>query len=131
MELTLKRTDFTDRSTIGELSVNGSFECYTLEDRVRPVKIAGITAIPVGSYGVVVTFSPRFQRPLPLLLAVPGFDGVRIHPGNTDADTEGCILVGAQKRQDFIGDSRAAFDALFRKIQAATQAGEAIRLQID
>jgi hypothetical protein len=97
VELRLTRKEFTDRSTIGELHVNGVFECFTLEDTVRPVKIKGETAIPEGRYEVVVNFSERFQRPLPLLLNVPNFEGVRIHPGNTDKDTEGCILVGWTK----------------------------------
>ena len=123
MELKLKRTDFTDASTIGELSVNESFECYTLEDVVREVgvKIPGKTAIPKGRYEVVVTFSNRFQKPLPLILSVPMFEGVRIHPGNTAENTEGCILVGKQKIVDAILQSRPAFEALFQKIQMAIQ----------
>jgi len=121
MDLQLIRKQFTQRSTIGELSVDGQFECYTLEDMVRPVKIKGMTAIPAGSYEVVVTFSARFQRLLPLLLNVPGYDGVRIHTGNTDQDTEGCILVGRGKKEDAIMSSKIAFDALFPKIQAAAQ----------
>jgi len=121
MDLQLIRKQFTQRSTIGELSVDGQFECYTLEDMVRPVKIKGMTAIPAGAYEVVVTFSARFQRLLPLLLNVPGYDGVRIHTGNTDQDTEGCILVGRGKKKDAIMSSRIAFDALFPKIQAAAQ----------
>ena len=68
MDLQLIRKEFTQRSTIGELSVDGQFECYTLEDMVRPVKIKGMTAIPAGAYEVVVTFSARFQRLLPDLL---------------------------------------------------------------
>jgi len=121
MEIQVTRREFTAKSTIGEMQVDGAFECYTLEDVVRPVKIKGITAIPAGSYEVVVSFSERFQRPLPLLLHVPNFDGVRIHPGNTDRDTEGCILVGRTKERDFIGASKVAFEALFEKIQAALQ----------
>ena len=119
MELKVLRKELTARSTIGELHVDGKFECFTLEDAVRPVKIKGVTAIPAGVYEVVVNFSQRFRRPLPLLLGVPNYDGVRIHAGNTDADTEGCLLVGKTKAADFIGGSRAAFDALFPKLQRA------------
>ena len=119
MDLKVLRKALTAKSTIGELHVDGVFECYTLEDAVRPVKIKGVTAIPAGVYEVVVNFSARFRRQLPLLLDVPNFDGVRIHAGNTDADTEGCLLVGRTKAVDFIGASRAAFDALFPKIQRA------------
>jgi len=129
MELQVKRTDFTDNSTIGELSVNGQFECYTLEDKVRPVKIAGKTAIPAGRYEVIIDFSQRFGRLLPLLLNVPDFEGVRIHPGNTAANTEGCILVGDEKSQDLVGKSRAAFDRLFAKLSAAAEK-EKIYLEI-
>ena len=129
MELKAKRTDFTENSTIGELSVNGKFECYTLEDKVRPVKIAGKTAIPAGRYEVVINFSQRFGRPLPLLLNVPNFEGVRIHPGNTPANTEGCILVGETKSQDLVSQSRAAFERLFEKLKCAS-ASEKIYLEI-
>ncbi len=94
MNLKLLRKTFTEESTIGVLSVNGTAECFTLEDKVRAVKIPGKTAIPAGIYEVTITFSDRFQKPLPLLLNVPNFAGIRIHPGNTAADTEGCILVG-------------------------------------
>jgi hypothetical protein len=119
MELRLVRTDLSSECTIGELHVNGEFECFTLEDVVRPVKIKGMTAIRSGTYEVIVSFSARFQRPLPQLLNVPEFDGIRIHSGNTAADTEGCILVGQSKAASSIGASRGAFEALFGKIQSA------------
>jgi len=119
MNITVSRKEFTDKSTVGDLLIDGEFECFTLEDCVRPAKIKGVTAIPAGTYEVVINFSERFKRPLPLLLKVPDFEGVRIHPGNTDQDTEGCILVGRQKQPDFVGESRIAFEALFAKMQEA------------
>ena len=118
MELKLIRKIFTDQSTIGELSVNGAFECFTLEDKVRPVKIKGETAISAGTYEVAVTFSNKFQKFLPLLLNVPKFEGIRIHPGNTPKDTLGCILVGEGKGENSITGSRHAFAPLFEKIQS-------------
>jgi Family of unknown function (DUF5675) len=121
MQLTVQRTTFTSRSTIGQFFINGAFECFTLEDMVRPVKVPGMTAIPEGVYVVTVSFSDRFKRLLPEVHNVPNFTGVRIHPGNTDADTEGCILVGQTKAVDFIGNSRGAFNKLFATIQAAAQ----------
>ncbi len=121
MELLIRRTDYSEESTIGELSVDSQFECYTLEDKVRPVKIAGKTAIPAGRYEIVINQSQRFGRLLPLFLNVPNFEGVRIHPGNTAADTEGCILVGRTKKDNSIGESRLAFDALFQKMKAASE----------
>ena len=75
--------------------LDGRFGVLHLEDVVRQgEKVPGQTAIPEGIYTVQITFSNRFKRDLPLLLNVPNFEGIRIHPGNTDADTEGCILVG-------------------------------------
>jgi hypothetical protein len=117
MELLLKRLHKTSNSTIGELYVNGVFECYTLEDVERAVKIKNETAIAKGKYKVVITYSNRFKRDLPLLLNVPNFEGVRIHSGNTNHDTEGCILVGLTRSKDFIGNSRKAFAKLLNKIK--------------
>jgi hypothetical protein len=115
---------------MGEIYVDGAFECYTLEDVCRAQKIKHETAIPPGVYQVAVTPSARFKRDLPLLLNVPEFEGIRIHPGNTKADTSGCILVGATKGADRIGNSRTAFHALFEKIKAALRDGEKVQIEI-
>ena len=82
MHLVLKRQPSTSKSTSGALSIDGKFECFTLEDVVRAKKSAGQTAIPAGTYKVIINQSNRFKRLLPLLLNVPGFEGVRIHTGN-------------------------------------------------
>lgn len=119
MNLRLLRKTFTDTSTIGQLTVDGKRECFTLEDKVRAVKIRGQTAIPAGIYEVTITFSDKFKKPLPLLLNVPNFAGIRIHSGNTAADTEGCILVGTTKAKDHVGKGKVAFAALFPKLTAA------------
>ena len=133
MELELTRSVKTNKSTVGELTLNGIFECFILEDKDRglrkdmPIselivmKIKTRTAIPTGRYEIVVSFSDKFQKMLPLLLDVPAFAGIRIHPGNTDANTEGCLLPGKTKSPDMIGSSRVAFSALFDKIKAALQ----------
>lgn len=119
MELKLVRNQYSPASTIGELHVDGGFECYTLEDRIRSMKVPGETAIPPGRYEVAVTWSNRFERPLPLLMNVPDYTGVRIHTGNKPEHTEGCILVGRKRLPDVVGESKLAFDALFAKIQDA------------
>jgi len=117
MVITIKRLYKTDTSTIGELLINGIFECFTLEDTERKVKIKGETAIPKGTYKVIINESNRFKRLLPLLIDVPDFEGVRIHSGNSNHDTEGCILVGQTRNKNYIGQSRKAFDKLFKKMQ--------------
>lgn len=118
LKMVLTRNKSTDKSTIGQLEVNGIFQCFTLEDVVRDKKIYAQTAIPAGTYEVVISYSNRFKRMLPLLLNVPNFAGVRIHSGNTAEDTEGCILVGNKKGTDTVLESRAAFNALFAKLKA-------------
>ena len=132
MKLDLYRKDLNSACTIGELFIDGVFQCFTLEDVVRQdgVKIPHETAIPKGVYSVDITPSPRFKRDLPLLVNVENFVGIRIHPGNTASDTEGCILVGQDKGQNCILSSRAAFDALFPKLQAAKARGEAITIKV-
>ena len=119
MLLTLDRQPSWRDTTLGLLWVGGAFQCYALEDQVRHgAKIPGVTAIPAGRYRVDITWSPRFGRRLPVLLDVPGFDGVRIHPGNTAADTEGCILVGlgSDTVEPRITQSRAALELLMDRL---------------
>lgn len=132
MNITILRTECGKACTIGELFIDGKHECWTLEDVVRAdgVKVCGETAIPAGVYSVDITYSPRFKRDLPLLIGVANFVGVRIHPGNTASDTEGCILVGQGRGQNCILSSRAAFDVLFPKLKAAKQRGDKITLTV-
>lgn len=137
MKLRLERTWCGATCTIGTLSVDGVTECFVCEDVVRgnadPAtveewKVFGQSAIPKGTYQVIVSYSPHFGRELPLLVDVPGFAGVRIHPGNTAADTEGCLLPGRFKTPTGVGESRKAFDQLFAKIEAGLDAGVTIEI---
>jgi hypothetical protein len=130
MNIKLIRKQLNKDETIGEMYVDGEFECYTLEDAVRESKVAGVTAIPYGTYNITVTYSPRFGRYLPLLHDVPNFTGVRIHAGNTHKDTEGCILVGTKEGKHSILDSRKAFAKLYNKIVYAGQQGKKVTLEI-
>lgn len=118
--------------TGGRLIVDGVFECYTLEDTVRApgVKVPGQTAIPAGKYKVIIDDSVRFARPMPHVLDVPGFVGVRIHPGNTVSDTEGCILLGQTRLGNTVGASRVAFNFFFDRLLAARNAGDTVILEI-
>lgn len=131
MKMVLERVQKSPGCTIGSLSIDGDWECWTLEDEIRlGAKVPGQTAIPPGTYSVDITPSPRFNRDLPLLLNVPGFEGIRIHPGNTSADTEGCLLVGADRFALSIGRSRVAFAFLFAKLRAAKARAEPISIRI-
>ena len=135
MELTLNRIFLGSSATIGELLINDKHLCDTLEDRVRPEgeKVYGKTAIPEGTYEVKLTHSPRFKKILPEILNVPNFSGIRIHTGNSSKDTEGCILVGTWdgEKEDWIGDSRIAFNELMSLLQKAADNKEKITITIN
>jgi len=130
MLIEVQRNTSSANSTIGKMYVDGQFECYTLEDVVRIAKIPGKTAIPAGRYAIVVDMSTRFHKRMPRLLNVPSFAGVRIHAGNTAADTEGCILVGRVKGVDRVGQSRLAYGVLFGKINKALRDGHTVTIDI-
>ena len=119
MKLSLIRKSQSEDFTLGELSIDGQFFCYTVEDKVRPVgeKVFGKTAIPAGTYKVIINMSNHFKKEMPLLLNVPGFEGVRIHSGNTAEDSEGCIIIGMVKTENGVGMSRVAFTKMMDKIK--------------
>lgn len=132
LTLRLDRDWFSAECTTGKLTIDYEFECYTLEDEDKLQKgrrkVYGETAIPRGTYDIDITYSPRFKTKLPVLRDVPNFKGIRIHPGNTAKDTEGCILVGETRSGNFIGRSRSAFKKLYRKLEQAKADGRKIRI---
>lgn len=153
MRLVLTRDLFQPAATLGTLRLYGALdlagtpipdgaELFTCEDVDRGLdaailatlarKVKGATAIPVGTYRVAVTMSERFKRRLPILLNVPGFAGIRIHPGNTSADTEGCILVGGRRDEanGRVLDSRAPCDWLCAVIAAELQRGGQVTIEV-
>lgn len=143
LKLTLNRYDCNDKATLGTLDCqldgqpDTNFRCYTLEDRDRQLevfpdaKVFGETCIPRGTYDVVFRWSPHFQKKLPRLLNVPGFEGVLIHTGNKPEDTEGCILVGARPTgAAWIPNSKATFAVIFARIEEALVAGEKVQITI-
>ncbi len=122
MELMLSRNPALEDGTIlGELLVDHVFECFTLE--------RADVAIPLGRFSVMITPSFRFERLLPIV-NVPGRFGIRIHPGNVEADTEGCILVGQGKTADGVVNSRLAMAHLQPQIAGALARGERVWLTV-
>lgn len=143
LNIITKRQPSTDKSTISEAFIDGIRECYFLEDVVREqyldgkwtwkpdYKIRGQTAIPSGTYPIIIDWSNRFKRDTPRLLHVPDFSMIRIHPGNTEADTEGCLLPGVDHGKDYMIRSRVAYNALFSKIKQALDYGREVSITIN
>lgn len=129
MKLELYRDPTKDACTLGKLSINGVFECFTLE---RPISGAGIVAIPAtgeGAYPVTLGWSAHFQRVVPHINNVPDRTEIEIHWGNWVTNTTGCVLVGEERGVFEIMNSGAAFDALFDKLrEAAIQEAISIRV---
>lgn len=153
MELKLKRIARKSAYTIGKLYIDGKYVCDTIEDtdrglrqdmpinEIKRLKIGGITAIPTGTYSITMGIkSPRFSTKkqyefckgyLPRLLNVPGYEGVLMHIGNYATDTEGCILVGENKKKGMVLNSTVIFKAVYTIMKAAYDKGEAISITIE
>ena len=124
-----------DNPGLGQPLTKGLQICDTLEPTWRDYahgayKVKGRSAIPEGRYAVVISWSPKFEAWLPILLGVPNFSGIRIHAGNTAADTAGCILVGKNKIVGQVVDSRIWLHRLKQKIVEAKERGEPVWITI-
>lgn len=135
MKLTLKRIALRPTYTIGKLYIGDAYFCDTLEDTVRDTnksgrfdngeqKIKGKTAIPYGTYEIKWTYSPRFKKYTPQLMNVPSFEGIRVHAGNTSADTEGCLILGENKQVGKVLNSRATINKFYPIIKEACSNGK-------
>lgn len=135
MKLTLKRIALRSTYTIGKLYIDDAYFCDTLEDTVRDTnksgkfdngeqKIKGKTAIPYGTYEIKWTYSPRFKKYTPQLMNVPSFEGIRVHAGNTSADTEGCLILGENKQVGKVINSRATINKFYPIIKKACSNGK-------
>lgn len=135
MKLKLNRIALRKTYTIGKLYIDGKYFCDTLEDTVRDTnksgkfdngekKVKGKTAIPYGTYEIKWTYSPRFKKYTPQLMNVPQFEGIRIHAGNSSTDTEGCLLLGENKKVGMVLNSRATINKFYQLIKEACSKGK-------
>ena len=119
MKLKLIRKREINNGTIGELFIDDVKFCDTLEDKIRLIKIKHETCIDVGIYQVIINYSMRFKKKMPLLINVPKFEGIRIHAGNTIANTSGCILLGINDFDDRLINSKIMFEKFFSLLEKA------------
>ena len=135
MKLKLNRIALRKTYTIGKLYIDGKYFCDTLEDTVMDTnksgkfdngekKVKGKTAIPYGTYEIKWTYSPRFKKYTPQLMNVPQFEGIRIHAGNSSTDTEGCLLLGENKKVGMVLNSRATINKFYPIIKEACSNGK-------
>lgn len=122
--------------TLGRLFVEGMMYGFTCEDQDRKLeeepgaKIQKRTAIPRGLYRLTLSFSNRFKKVMPLIVDVPGFEGVRIHGGNTAEDTEGCPLLGAFRTATGVRGCAEVNQALIDFIASAEDRGDAVWIEV-
>jgi len=119
MNILVVRWNLTDKSSIGNLSIDGVPYCHTLEPPIE----GDPCAIPEGTYDISIRYSDKHKRLLPAVNNVPGRTDIEIHPGNKPEDTLGCLLLGSTigPEPDWIGHSVDAFDPFFLRIQGAIE----------
>lgn len=135
MLIEIIRDDERATKTFGKMFIDGKYFGETLEDTDRELesggeKVYGQTAIPRGRYEMIITPSRHFKREMPEVLNVPGFEGVRIHGGNTEADTLGCPLLGQVRTDVGVANCTGINERFLLTLQAALQRGEEVWLQI-
>jgi len=147
MKLDVIRTQFGKDATNGLLFIDGVFECYTLEDEVRDVKVMSETAIPLGTYEIKfrniggfdtkykARYGSTFHKGMLELQDVPNFKYILIHTGNTDSHTAGCLLLG-ETQQDldkgkdgFVGGSGDAYKKMYPKVRDALLNKEKVTIE--
>ena len=147
MKLNLVRSIYTNESTIGKLFINGIEYCYTLEDKVigkDNIKVFGKTAIPEGNYeityrnegGMIEDYKVRYAdinnaRGMLWIRNVPGYEFIYLHIGNTSEDTNGCILLGASRANDFIGSSTVAYKKVYLAVASELDKGNKVYIVIE
>ena len=131
MKLLLRRLYRKDTYIIGKLYIDGEYFCDVVEDRdrgltqdmplseIKKIKVMHETAIPYGTYKVVLSYSPRFKRILPAILNVPGFEGIRIHNGKNSGSSSGCLIVGRNTIKGGVTSSKEYMEKLIDILKKA------------
>ena len=155
MDVTAKRLYFCEDYTIGKLLVDGKYFCDTIEDKdrglkqsmstteIKEKKVYGKTAIPTGKYILRMDIVSEKYKDIkwykencdggriPRLESVKGFSGVLIHPGNTEKDSLGCIIVGFNKEKGKVLKSKDTFKKLWTILNNAYNNKETIYLTVE
>lgn len=133
MKIIVERFDSGSDDTLGRLYIDGKLCCFTIEDEKREVKVKGETRIPEGTYKVGKRYSPHFSpktgHDMLWVKDVPGFQYILIHTGNTDDDSEGCLIVGSKINGRSVIESKKAYDKIYPIISSAIDRGEEVTIK--
>jgi len=94
MKVELIRVASNEYGTFGVLTLDNLVQCVTCEDEWKGNQ-NNISCIPEGTYKVVPHTGTKYKG-VWRLEGVPGRSAILIHNGNTEDNTEGCILVGSR-----------------------------------
>lgn len=143
MEILLLRNRFYKTHTIGQLYIDGVYFCFVLEDVIRPdpnpdtpwneAKVQDETAIPEGKYEIILENSGLFGPDTPTLRNVPGYQYIRVHAGNTDKNTKGCLILGYKLADNgviAVGSTKPAVIDFKGKVKQAIQSGKRVYITI-
>jgi hypothetical protein len=132
MRMVLERKFFTDKYTEGNLYIDGKWFCHVIEDVVRAkpnkwkssLKVWGKTAIPYGTYPVLVTWSGKFKRQLTGIFNVPDFEGIRIHNGKNETSSAGCLIVSYKAGKGYVVNDKKAMNDICDMVTEAQKKGK-------
>lgn len=137
MEILVERFNSGSDDTLGRVFIGGKLMCFSIEDEKRAVKVKGETRIPAGTYKVGLRhspkFSPKFGHEMLWVKDVPGFEYILIHTGNTEKDTEGCLIVGdtlgSLNGKRAVLNSKKAYNKIYPIISEAVKRGEDVSIK--
>ncbi|EDP8178843.1 hypothetical protein KDL82_000050 [Campylobacter jejuni] len=139
MKVTINRRYTGKTCVIGKFKVLDDeekilFECFALEEDKEGLESGKDLRIPEGNYNLRRHTPSRFENTLRSITKkdddtminvynddVPSSRAILIHWGNTDKDTQGCILLGLTKdnNNESVGQSRLAckefYDLMYGK----------------
>ncbi|EAH8141324.1 hypothetical protein CLN20_00895 [Campylobacter coli] len=138
MKITINRRYTGKTCVIGKFKVLDDeekilFECFSLEEDKEGLESGKDLRIPEGNYNLKRHSPSRFENTLRSITKkddtminvynddVPSSRAILIHWGNTDKDTQGCILLGLTKdnNNESVGQSRLAckefYDLMYGK----------------
>jgi hypothetical protein len=151
MKIVVKRFADNEDTTMGILYIDGIFQCFTIEDEERDIKVKGETRVPNGTYGISLRseggFHARYSKKYgdmhkgmlcihnapnwKIINAGMEFQYILIHTGNTEKHTMGCLLLNnAVSGKTFTGSSSVdAYKTIYPKITKAILDGEKVTIQ--